>query len=285
MHGDNFIIEFDKAEAALSSYVLNGYELLESPLKPTFWRAPIDNDFGNKMPERCLMWKEAFADAEVKYCSARKMTKKIILIESRVNLPSIKGEILTTYLVFGDGHIMTNYVFNSDPNIEAEIPRIGYQMQMPREFDNVNYFGRGPWENYCDRKTAAFVGRYSNKVEDFYVPYARPQENGHRTDVRWFSVTNQSAIGLAFAAGSEPLEFNVHHNSTEDFDPGIKKTLRTRSDIRPQNFTEVHIDHAMTGVAGDDSWGSKAHEPYLFKSGSTYGFTFEIIPLTSSVEP
>ena len=200
-------------------------------------------------------------------------------------LHSIDGEIDLSYTVSGNRSIKVEYSFKADEEIEAEIPRIGFVMKLPREFDNLNYYGRGPWENYCDRKTSAFVGRYTSKVEDQYFPYARPQENGHKTDVRWLSLTNQSHLGLAITSNDKLIEFNALHNCTEDFDPGLVKLLRTTSDIRERDFTELHIDLGMSGVAGDDSWGSKAYPQYLLKADRAYNFSFNIVPVFSSVEP
>ena len=160
------------------------------------------------------------------------------------------------------------------------------KFQIPSEYTQLEYFGRGPWENYSDRKSSAFVSHYKSTVTEQYVPYVRPQENGHRTDVRWIVLTNNYGSGLLVVADSL-MEFNALHNPVEDFDAGIDKdkNLRHLNDINPKSMVELHIDFRQMGVGGDDSWGARPHDQYIIKPcnrGYKYGFTF--IPVDSEQE-
>lgn len=279
INGVNFMIAFSEENAALTSYVINGTSIITSPLQPTFWRAPTDNDFGNKLPKRAVVWKEAVAAAKVKAFKSTQVSDTEVKVTTELELPTVEGIITIDYSIYGNGQIDVDYSFKANKKDLAEIPRIGMVLQLPRTMDDLHYYGRGPWENYSDRNTAAFVGRYSSKVADQYFAYSRPQENGHKTDVRCLSLRNYYGRGIKVKAQGSPIEFNALHYSTEDLDPGTKKQLRTPADITEGDFVELHIDHQMMGVGGDNSWGAKPHAPYMHYADKEYSYSFSIIPL------
>ena len=166
------------------------------------------------------------------------------------------------------------------------IPRIGMRLHLPSELTEVEYFGRGPWENYADRKAASFVGRYKTTVAKLYEPYIRPQENGHRTDVRWLALSNKKGSGLLVVA-DKLIEFNALNNTVSDFDAGENKdkNLKHSNDIKARNMVELHIDYKMIGVGGDDSWGAMPHEPYLLKPRQQrFSYSFTLVPFASTKE-
>ncbi|MEN8124185.1 MAG: glycoside hydrolase family 2 TIM barrel-domain containing protein [Bacteroidota bacterium] len=276
--GKDFSIHFSKQSGVITSYNINGYELIKEPITLDFWRAPTDNDFGNKMPIRCEIWKHAANSALIQNIKSKIISKSEIAINTTFQLPVVHGVVIINYSIHGNGQINVNYSFEAKKDSLPEIPRIGLKLKLPREFDNLNYYGRGPWENYIDRNTSTFVGLYNSKVGEQYFAYSRPQENGHKTDVRWLSLTNQSGLGLKIEANSDLLEFNALHYNTSDFDPGTKKLLRTTSNINEGDFVELHIDHKMMGVGGDNSWGAKPHDSYLYYPDKIYNFSFTIIP-------
>lgn len=278
IRGNNFLIQFSDQTGTLNSYTRNGYELIKSPLVPDFWRAPTDNDFGNKMPERCKVWKDAFANSSVQSIAKSQLSSGEVKINVTYLLPTVDGTIQMEYRVLGNGQIDVAYTFSAKKTDLPEIPRIGMVMQLPKEIDNLTYYGRGPWENYVDRNTAAFVGLYESKVADQYFSYGRPQENGHKSDVRWLSLNNQFGMGLKFVAQGEPIEFNALSISTSSLDEGIKKILRTPLDVKEGDFVELHIDHKMMGVGGDTSWGAKPHKPYMYFADKVYTYSFSIVP-------
>ncbi|WP_321316491.1 glycoside hydrolase family 2 TIM barrel-domain containing protein [Labilibaculum sp.] len=277
--GKDFTASFSKKSGAVTSYKLNGYELIEDQLVPDFWRAPTDNDFGNQMPERCKIWKQAMNDASIQEFTSKQISKSEVSVHAKLQLPSIKGSIELTYTIYGDGKIDVDYSFEAKQQKLPEIPRIGLQFKLPQEFNNLTYYGRGPQENYIDRNTASFIGLYQSNAADQYFPYNRPQENGHKTDVRWLSLTNQSGLGVKIIASSEPIEFNALHYTTSDFDPGTEKLGRTTADVKEHKFVEVHIDHKMMGLGGDNSWGAKPHNPYLYYADKVYHYSFTIVPV------
>lgn len=278
INGFDFSIRFCKNHGVMSSYVLNGESLISKPLVPDFWRAPTDNDFGNGMPKRCVMWKEAMKDTEASDMYSAQLSESSVKVYSHIELNSVNGFVNLEYIITGDGSVHVAYTFESDSAVKAEIPRIGMTMQLPKTFDNLDYYGRGPWENYIDKNTSAFVDTYSSKVSDQYWAYLRPQENGYKTDTRWLKLSNHNGIGLCIT-GDEPLGFAALHNSISDFDPGTKKAQRHTTDIVEGDFVEVKIDLFQMGVGGDNSWGAKPYESYMRYAGSKYEYGFTIKPL------
>ncbi|MDA3854105.1 MAG: DUF4981 domain-containing protein, partial [Bacteroidales bacterium] len=277
--GINFSITFSKENGGLNTYIINGANIITSPMLPTFWRAPTDNDFGNKMQKRCVVWKEAIANAKLTKIESTQVSDTEVKISTELALPTVDGSISMNYHIYGNGQIDVNYSFEANKEHLPEIPRIGMTLQLPRSMDNLNYYGRGPWENYNDRNTAAFVGRYSSKVAEQYFAYSRPQENGHKTDVRHLSLHNYYGRGIKITAQGTPLEFNALHYSTADLDEGSEKQLRTPADLTEGDFIELHIDHRMMGVGGDNSWGAKPHKPYMLYANKKHTYSFSIIPI------
>ncbi|MBN2201454.1 DUF4981 domain-containing protein [bacterium] len=283
LRGDDFSVKIDSRTGIITSYVSRGKELFLDGYgpRPAFWRAPTDNDYGWRMPRVCRLWKQV-SEQPLRAASVRAVPlKNGVLVTAVYKLDSVKSMWETKYTVTGDGAIrIENLLVTADSTI-AVIPRVGMKMRLPAEFKRLEYFGRGPWENYCDRNASAFVGRYRSSVAEQAVPYIRPQENGHRTDVRWLTLTREDGRGLLVRADSL-IEFNALHNPVEDFDagPDKDKNLRHSNDIQPGKMVELHVDYRQMGVAGDDSWGARPHEPYLIrpsKKGYRYGFT--LIPL------
>jgi beta-galactosidase len=191
------------------------------------------------------------------------------------------------------GYIHVNNTFSRDGDLPV-VPRIGMNMELARDLDDVQWFGRGPFENYWDRKLAADVGRYENKVADHYVPYMRPQENGYKTDTRWLSLDNGSDAGL-LVLGRDLFSFGVHHNRMSDFVPPAKIAITSEdgpgardneervnihvSDIKPRDLVSLNIDLGQMGVGGDDSWGKRTLSKYSFTE-MTYEFGYTLRPYT-----
>jgi len=286
--GENFSIEIDSKTGSITSYKSNGNELLLNGFgpRPTFWRAPTDNDYGWKMTVVSKLWKEV--SEQTPNATSVKVSPKgdAVFVEVTYKLDAVNSTWTTHYTVMGNGAIKVDNEFINNADEKAIIPRIGMKMQMPVQYTNLEYLGRGPWENYSDRNSSTFVGLYKSTVAEQYVPYIRPQENGHRTDVRWMALSTKAGNGLAIIADSL-IEFNTLNNPVEDFDagPDKNKNLRHTNDIKPKDLIEVHIDFKMMGVGGDDSWGARPHEEYLIKlkqEGIKYGFT--MVPFTSLSE-
>ena len=158
-----------------------------------------------------------------------------------------------------------------------ELPRFGMNLEIPGSYSNLTWFGRGPHENYSDRKTSAFVGLYESKVADQYFPYIRPQESGYKTDTRWLALQNKDGQGLMFITDSL-ISFSALNYTTGDLDQGTKRNYKHTNDLSPRDFVSLNIDYGQTGVGGDDSWGARPHPQYTLKYGE-YEYSYIIRPL------
>jgi beta-galactosidase len=158
-----------------------------------------------------------------------------------------------------------------------EMPRYGTRLEIPGQFSKVTWYGRGPQENYCDRKTGAFVGIYTGTTDGLYFPYIRPQENGYRTDTRWVALQDEKGRGLMVIADSL-VSFSALNYTTNDFDQGSADNYRHTKDLVKKDFITLNVDYGQTGVGGDDSWGARPHEQYTLNYGE-YSYTYTIRPL------
>ena len=258
---------------------------------PTFWRAPIDNDFGTENDIRARIWREAGERREVTAVSVEREGPDRVAIRLDFQLMGLKNEpvarFTSEYKINGRGEVTVNNEFEMTAPKLPEIPRFGMDLVMPRHFDRVTWYGRGPHESYWDRKTSAFVDLYSGSVADQYWAYIRPQENGNKEDVRWVAVTDEQGKGLLIR-GDPLIAFSVHHNLTEDFESpartdgrqeaGVKPVNRHTIDVKPRDLTSLHVDYKQMGVGGDNSWGAMTHPQYRLRERS-YAYSFTMIPL------
>ncbi|TKG96476.1 DUF4981 domain-containing protein [Puteibacter caeruleilacunae] len=266
----------DLLDGTLSSYKQKGTELLKKGPQMNFWRAPVDNDYGNKMPELCKPWKLASKKQRVNGYEIHQ-TRKEVVVEFEIELPDVSSKGYVTYKIYPNGNvIVTDSIAIGKDNL-PELPRFGMHLMMPVEFDQIAYYGRGPHENNSDRNSGSFIGKYEGKVADQYHPYVRPQENGNKTDVRWVSLTNKDGLGLKFT-GMTPLSISALHNSIDDFDYDRNTTRRHISDIIKRDFVWLNIDLKQRGVAGINSWGAKPYEEYRIYP-KNYSYQYVISPL------
>ena len=280
----NFV--FDKNEGRMTSYKFNGTELLKDGKgpKPNFWRAMTDNDFGNHMDEKNIVWKQASLESTVKYFDYKALENGSIILEITFHLTGVETTFTSNYTIHGNGIIHIENILN-ETTYEGDIPRIGMRLQMPKAYEDLSYFGRGPWENYQDRNASAFVDVYTSKVSEQYVPYIRPQDNGYKTDTRWIAVSNQQNNGLLFVSDTnDHISFSALHMENEDFDTtsglDYKNSNKNKHtiDIKEKKLVQLNIDLGQRGVAGDDSWYSKPMEKYQFKGSQKYTYSFYMIP-------
>ncbi|MEW6997815.1 glycoside hydrolase family 2 TIM barrel-domain containing protein [Colwelliaceae bacterium BS250] len=286
------------ATGYLHSYKLNGTELLLEPVKFNLWRAPVDNDFGGgkkALVKRAKIWKDATENQLGKGIKVTAQTNDTVTLQQTVELADAQSTVVYQYTVNGQGEVKVdvNFDFAGDAkakvNVEglkgkvhkfSEIPRIGSNFQMPVDFDQVTYYGRGPHENYWDRKTSAFVGIYQGEVKDLAFAYIRPQENGNRSDLRWATLTNKDGLGLKIS-GSPNFDFSAHHQPQSDFDPGFEKAQRHYTDIVKKDLVNVNIDYKQTGIGGDNSWGASAWKKYQLNA-KDYSYSFTLSPITKA---
>ncbi len=287
--GKDFSFGFNLDSGVLSSIIYQEKELIQKPLFPNFWRAPTDNDFGNGMPTRCEVWRKTEKRRKITDFHIQELSKKAVRITFDSEIENQKGKVVahhnTAYTVTGSGDILIEVDFEKIVGALPELPRVGMNMHLPREFEYIQWFGKGPFENYWDRKTAARVGFYQKLVQDLYFAYIRPQENGNRTDTRWLSITNKEGIGL-LVVGMPVLSFSAHHNLMEDFESQKKTSVfnensreinRHTCDVKPRDLTSLDLDYKQMGVGGDNSWGAKPHPEYRLED-KYYSYRFRIRP-------
>jgi beta-galactosidase len=289
--GDHFKATFSIENGQLQQYQLNGKDMLVKGLVPDFWRAPVDNDYGNDFPILSGIWRKAGERTAEVQMTVEKNDASVQLT-STMNLLDQNGAVIanykTVYTVFGNGTIQVSNHFDK-PDELPEIMRMGMNMQLLREFEHMTWYGRGPHESYWDRKTSALVGLYSGLVKDQFWHYLRPQENGNKTDVRWVSLTNDEGMGLLFT-GMPLIDVNASHVIMEDLESpertggrheeGKKPLNRHTADVNFRDLTSVNIDYKQMGVGGDNSWGAWPHKEYRLWENS-YTYSFIIKPLSA----
>ncbi|WP_114783345.1 glycoside hydrolase family 2 TIM barrel-domain containing protein [Botryobacter ruber] len=276
--------EFDLKEGKLIAYGLNGKTSITQFPEPYFWRAPTDNDFGNHMPEQLGVWREAHKNMNLKSVTAGKKQAEGQRITVVYELTDKQVPYTVEYLLQNDGTVQVTASIDMTGKEMPELPRFGMRLELPKAFDNLTYYGRGPWENYADRKTASFVGLYKDKVANqFHDLYIRPQESGNKTDVRWVQLTNAAGEGVV-VEGKQPLNFTALHYLAEDIDPGTKKLNRHPIDLKQRDMVSLHIDLKQRGLGGDNSWGLLPHDPYrLLDKKYSYSYTLRPIDKESTV--
>ncbi|MFV0505189.1 MAG: glycoside hydrolase family 2 TIM barrel-domain containing protein [Bacteroidales bacterium] len=280
---DNIIINSDNVETRISKHsgllyrmVANGKWLINSDLTPDFWRAPTDNDFGNGMPTRANVYRTAGVNRKLQDIKVEQNGNNVV-VTADIKLVDISSDYQIVYTTRGDGSVQVDvhYVAGSD-NLPG-MPRFGMKIRISGKYNQFEYYGRGPWENYNDRNSGALLGKYSSKVEDQYFAYTRPQENGYKTDIRWMSLTDNSGVGLK-VEGLQPLCGSALHFDSTDFDPGLNKKQRHASDMVPQHDIFLNIDLAQCGLGGDNSWGMWPHKQYRLED-KEYLYSFILKPV------
>ncbi|WP_286860900.1 glycoside hydrolase family 2 TIM barrel-domain containing protein [Proteiniphilum sp. UBA5510] len=260
-------------ETGLKSYQKEGKEVLKQPVKPNFWRAPIDNDFGADIQRKLNVWRAAGDNRLLKSVEVKEENNSVAVIY-QYRLTDVSADYIQSYLMDGDGAITVHVQYKTANNDITEIPRFGNVITLPVELDNYQYYGRGPQENYIDRCAGAMLGIYQSKVKDQYVAYLRPQENGNKTDVRWLTLTDDVGFGLKIEA-FQPVGVTALHNASEDFDPGMTKKHQHFNDIYPRKEVVLSIDLFQRGIGGTNSWGQLPLEKYRYQN-KDYDFSYKL---------
>ena len=258
-------------------YTLNNQNLVRQLPQPYFWRAPTDNDFGNGMPAKLGVWRTAHQNRKLKKATVLHQSEDSLVLEAVYLLTDINAPYTLRYTVQGDGAVVVHADIDLTGLALPEMPRFGMRMELPEGYENLSWYGRGPFENYSDRNHAAHIGAYQSTVTDQYTPYIRPQENGYKTDTRWMQLSGPAGK-LRIEAVDQPFCFSALHFYTEDFDPGLTKKQQHVNDVVPKKHTTLQVDLAQRGVGGDNSWGALPHEPYrLTEKKYTYSYRIRLI--------
>lgn len=271
LRGSRFLARIGKASGALEAYEFDGRPLIAGPLGPNFWRAPIDNDRGNKMATKLGVWRTAAAERKVTNVAVERLGPGPARVIVEASLPA-GSSTRTSFTVYGHGVIEVESALTTGGEV-PELPRVGMQMLIPGEFRTVEWYGRGPHETYWDRRTGAAIGKYRSSVDELWTPYVQPQETGNRTDVRWVTFTNSSGVGLR-AVGLPELYF-----SAWPFRMSELERAKHAAEIRPSREITVNLDYRQMGIGGDDSWGAWPHPEYRL-TRKQYEYRFYLEPVT-----
>ena len=278
----NVVYGFSKENGFLVSVKSGDKQLLNSPLAINFWRPPTENDFGNKMPERCSIWESAGSHAELKHLSHAQDKNGYYEVNAEYWLPDVESDYRISYQINGAGEIKVTANLLPNGNVTyPEIPRFGMTFSLPAGYENLSWFGRGPHENYIDRNTSAFVGLYHGTVDEQYVPYIAPEENGYKTDVRWLSLLDTTGNGLMIQ-GEPRIGFSALHVSNADLTREKRDGYHT-TDLVRRNEIWLNVDLKQMGVGGDNSWGAKTHAIYSIPF-SAYSYSFILKPVTDGID-
>lgn len=289
--GSDFEISFDLKKGLINSYQLQGDDILASSGSINFWRAPNDNDLRSGILDRLGVWREVSQEA-IPYKHEIKLVDDKTVLYFFFNHPKVGATQQVTYTISNDGSVSVRNELKTsqyqklkeekkdwdaddlsgkikllskekDPIVlnDSVIPRIGMRLRMPKQYENVKFYGRGPHENYSDRNRSAFVSVYKSTVPEQEFIYARPQENGYKTQVSWLELTNAQGKGLRFES-ADRFGFSALRNPQEDFDATSMKDLRHINDIVPKEGVFINLDKRMMGVAGYNSWGAKPYGKY-----------------------
>ncbi|HUX58813.1 MAG TPA: glycoside hydrolase family 2 TIM barrel-domain containing protein [Bacteroidales bacterium] len=288
--GTDLRLVFDLEKGRLESYAYKGRELLKEGPEPDFWRPPTDNDYGYNMNRSLSVWKKAGERTIVTNASITQPDLGKVVVTFTYDITGSEGEKIagyaTSYTIFASADILIKNQFSKISDKIPEIPRMGMQMQLPGQFVNLKWLGRGPHENYVDRKSSAYVGLYESTVADQYVPYIRPQENGYKTDTRWLTLTDENGSGI-LVSGDPLICFAALNNIHDDFEsPGKLSAFRKDAitanthtvDIKPRDLVNLNIDMGQMGVGGDNSWGARIHPQYRLLD-KKYEYSFRIRPV------
>ncbi len=286
--GSGFALTFNKTSGLLTNWSINDKAILHAPLTVNFWRSPTDNDFGNQSPKYNLYWREVVKRLEL---ISIQLEKGILpVVKTRFKLPYSNATLDVNYSIYSEGSVVIDYNFNAPPNssdtlykLSHGIPRLGLKIQLNDATPTVEWLGRGPFENYIDRNTAAFIGRYKASTKELYTPYIRPQENGYRTDCQYVKLSGLFNFTVAFQKGEinaiQPwaieegklsneyshvirgFGFSALPYNLEQLDYTISQNRHT-ADLKENSFTELLVDIMQRGVGGDDSWGAMTHPEY-----------------------
>ncbi len=276
VNGDMFSIQFNKHNGFLSKFEVNGVALMEdgSQLEPNFWRALTDNDYGANLQHKYRAWKEPHMRLD---SLKSKIANEMAIVEAWYNVPSVKSKLQLIYEINNAGKVKITESLTTEEGAEvSELFRFGMKMVMPEQFTNINYYGRGPIENYVDRKYSEFIGIYNQTVAEQAFPYIRPQETGTKSDIRWWKQTAMSGAGLKIYA-EEAFFASALNYSIETLDDGWSKDQRHFSELTPSQSVYLSIDKVQMGLACENSWGAIPRAEYRIPY-QDYQFVFYLEP-------
>ncbi len=276
-------LEFDRRDGMLVEYTVNNVSMLADggKLAPEFWRAPTDNDYGANLAVKRKVWRNP--ELKLKGFDVSETEKGVVTVKADYDMPTVKSTLSLSYRINGEGQILLNSTLTPDENAEdvPEMFRFGIRMQMPERMDISNYYGRGPIENYADRKSSAFLGRYVQTADEQAYPYIRPQETGTKSDMRFWLQTNKGGRGLKITSPA-PFYGSALRYSIESLDNGDHKTQRHFQEVEKVPYVNLLLDSAQSGVAGVNSWNALPLDAYRLPFGKQH-LTLLFTPVKSAL--
>ena len=279
--GENFHIDFERRSGYLSLYDVNGLSILDegAQLTPNFWRAPTDNDMGAGLQKKYLAWK----NPEIKLTSLEHATENgLIVVTAKYDMPTVSAKLTLTYRINKEGAIEVTQSMTTDKNAKvSNMFRFGMRAALNKNLSNIQYYGRGPIENYADRNNSTNIGKYAQTVDEQFYSYIRPQETGTKTDIRWWNQTNKGGNGIQLV-GKTPFSASALHYTMESLDDGLEKDQR-HSELVPQtDCVNFCIDKVQMGLGCVNSWGALPLDKYMVPY-QDYEFTFVIKPIQNAL--
>ena len=275
--GPAFAIEFNRNTGFIHKYQVKNTSLLipGTEIKPNFWRAPTDNDFGANINNRYSVWKNPnLRLTDLKWA----MKDGLAEVKSIFMIPETGAKLEINYLINNQGEINISQKMTADSDKKvANMFRFGMKMQLNQDLDQIEFFGRGPVENYTDRNSNTFVNLYKQTVAEQFYPYIRPQETGNKTDVRWWKQINKDKSGLKFYS-NQPLSMSALNYNIEEMDEGTIKINRHPADLKKSDVVNLCIDLVQAGLGCEDSWGRITQKKYQLPY-QNYEYSFFIKPV------
>ncbi|WP_288242860.1 glycoside hydrolase family 2 TIM barrel-domain containing protein [uncultured Bacteroides sp.] len=282
VNGENFRLEFDKHSGYLSRYNVAGVEMMneDAVLAPNFWRAPTDNDFGAGLQQKFAAWK----NPGLKLTSFKWETVgDQVQVNAEYDMKNVSARLNLTYVINNKGAVKVTQKMTADQQAKVSpMFRFGMQMQMPKSFETIEYYGRGPIENYSDRNHVTDLGLYRQSVDEQFYSYIRPQETGTKTDIRWWKQLNSAGRGLQIVAEA-PFSASALHYTIESLDDGWDKGQSHSPEVKQADLTNLCIDKAQMGLGCVNSWGAWPLQQYQLPYGD-YEFTFILTPVQHGIE-
>lgn len=276
--GNNFSIEINKKTGNISSYIIDAKEILKSELEAFFWRAVTDNDLGYGSHKKLKIWKNAHKNIEVQNITVDKSSNNKTIIESIVNLKSVKSIYKTKYTILANGEVKIDIEFIPGEMQLPMLPRLGMKVEINNAYSNIEWYGRGPHENYADRKLSAPINKYNAIVDTLYFKYVRPQETGNKEDVRYLSMRNNLGKGFMIIAKDKISASTLAFKYEQLYHAGKTKAQKHGGEIKKGDIISLLINYKQMGVGGDNSWGAPIHAEYSIPCKG-YEYSFSIRPL------
>ncbi len=260
--GKNFTVVFDLNKGELANYKINGEEIIKHGPVPAFWRAPTDNDIGAGFNKNLNIWRNAYENGSPPKTSVAQINDGRCQISFSKDLANGDASHIQVFTVYGDGSIKVENSFRAIKGEHPLLLRAGTDLIINKNYNTITWYGRGPGENYTDRKENTFIGKYKQTLDEQYYPYARPQESGNHTEVRWVSFADPKGKTIHFAYADSLLSFSAVPYSLDDLDPEMNKKQYHSGELNKRNETYLHMDLIQTGLQGIDSWGAWPLEKY-----------------------